>query len=359
MEERMIRVATTHGDTNGIGYEEILKTFEDSAMLELCTPIIYGSPKAATYHRNALQLQTQFSVINHASEARDGRLNLLSTYDGEVKVELGKPTPESSDAAHKALQRAKEDLKEGLYDVLVQAPIIPSTKPDLEDKSLLVLFAEDIRIALVTSRLPIKQVAQSITQERIIDKGRIFQKSLRRDFRISSPRIAVLALNPQPGAEEQDIIKPAIEALEKDGIQAFGPFIAEDFFGNDMQYNFDGILAMYDDQGYVPFKTLATEYGVKMKTGFPFVITTPDHDPCFEQAGKGTADPASMRHAIYAAIDIFRNRMDYDAPLSNPLPKLYHEKREDGDKARFAIRREDKKQQPKEAPVTPPVKDNR
>ena len=151
----------------------------------------------------------------------------------------------------------------------------------------------------------------------------------------------MLALNPQPGAEEENIIGPALKTVEEAGIQAYGPFTADDFFGNGLQNNFDGILAMYDDQGNVPFKTLATEYGVKMKAGFPFVITTPDHDPCFDIAGKGIANPASLRHAIYAAIDIFRNRIHYDEPLANPLPKLYHEKREDGDKARFAIKAKD------------------
>ena len=352
MEDRKIRVAITHGDTNGTGYEEILKAFEDPVMLELCTPIIYGNPKVAAYHRNALQLTTPFSIINQASDARDGRLNLLAAFDEEVKVDFGSPTPESADAAHKALQRAKEDLKAGLYDVLVQAPTVPSSKPDLEDHSLLVLFADEIRIALVTCRLPIKQVAENISKEKVVEKGRLFFKSLRRDFRISSPRIAVLALNPQLGAEEQNIIKPAIETLESEGIQAFGPFVADEFFGNGIPYSFDGILAMYDNQGNVPFKTLATEFGVKMKTGFPFVITTPDHDPCFEQAGKGIADPASMRHAIYAAIDIYRNRTDYDEPLANPLPKLYREKREDGDKVRFTVRPKDSAKPKTDTPPT-------
>ena len=335
MEERKVRVAITHGDTNGIGYEIILKAFEDPMMLELCTPIIYGSPKVATYHRNAMKLSTQFSNISKAEDARDGRLNLLATFDDEVKVELGTPTPESAEAARKALQRAKEDLKQNLYDVLVQAPVVSSNTPDREDRSLLVLFADDIRIALVTNHLPLKEVAQSISQEKIIEKATLFHTSLKRDFRINNPRIAVLALNPQPGTEESDIIKPAIEALEKKSIQAYGPFTADDFFGQQMIYGFDGILAMYDDQGNVPFKTLATEFGVKMKTGFPFVITTPDHGPAFDIAGKGEADPASLRHAIYAAIDIFRNRKDYDDPQKNPLPKLYHEKREDGEKVRF------------------------
>ena len=335
MEENKIRVAITHGDTNGIGYEIILKAFEDPMMLELCTPIIYGSPKVATYHRNAMKLETPFSIIAKAEDAREGKLNLLATFDDEVKVDLGTPTPESADAARKALQRAKEDLKQGLYDVLVQAPVVSSGTPDREDRSLLVMFADDIRIALVTNRLPLKEVAQSITQESIIQKATLFHTSLKRDFRINNPRMAVLALNPQPGTEEKEIIQPAIEALEKNSIQAYGPYTADDFFGQRLQDNFDGILAMYDDQGNVPFKTLAMEFGVKMKTGFPFVITTPDHGPAFDIAGKGEADPASLRHAIYAAIDIFRNRKNYDDPLKNPLPKLYHEKKEEGDKVRF------------------------
>lgn len=337
MEERNIRVAITHGDTNGIGYEVILKTFEDPTMLELCTPIIYGSPKVATYHRNALKLETPFSIITRAEEAHEGKLNMLTTFDEEVKVELGIPTPESAEAARKAIQRAKEDLKARLYDVLIQAPVVSSNKPDREDRSLLVMFSGDIRIALATNRLPIKEVAQSITQESIVEKATLFHTSLKRDFRVQNPRIAILALNPQPGMEEQEIIKPAIATLEGKSIQAYGPFTADDFFGQKLQYEYDGILAMYDDQGNVPFKTLATEYGVKMKTGFPFVITTPDHGPAFDIAGQGIADPASLRHAIYAAIDIFRNRKYYDDPLKHPLPKLYHEKREDGEKARFTI----------------------
>ena len=335
MEENKIRVAITHGDTNGIGYEIILKAFEDPMMLELCTPIIYGSPKVATYHRNAMKIETPFTIIAKAEEAREGKLNLLATFEDEVKVDLGTPTPESADAARKALQRAKEDLKQGLYDVLVQAPVVSSGTPDREDRSLLVMFANDIRIALVTNRLPLKEVAQSISQEKIIEKATLFHTSLMRDFRINNPRIAVLALNPQPGTEETDVIKPAIEALESKGIQTYGPYTADDFFGQHLQDSFDGILAMYDDQGNVPFKTLATEFGVKMKTGFPFVITTPDHGPAFDIAGKGEADPASLRHAIYAAIDIFRNRIEYDDPRKNPLPKLYHEKKEEGDKVRF------------------------
>ena len=350
MENRKIRVAITHGDTNGIGYEIILKAFEDVGMLELCTPIIYGNPKIATYHRNALQLETPFTIIKNAEDARPDKLNMLATFDDEVKVELGAPTPESAEAARKALQRAKEDLKNGLYDVLVQAPVVSSNTPDLDDKSLLIMFANDIRIALATNHLPLKDVATSITSDKLVEKCRLLHTSLKRDFRINNPRIAVLALNPQLGAEEENIISPALKTVEEAGIQAYGPFTADDFFGNGMQHSFDGILAMYDDQGNVPFKTLAHEFGVKMKAGFPFVITTPDQDPSFDIAGKGIADPVSLRHAIYAAIDIFRNRAHYDEPLANPLPKLYHEKREDSEKARFAVKAKDQFKREDSAP---------
>ena len=338
MEERKIRVAITHGDTNGIGYEVILKTFEDPTMFDLCTPIVYGSPKVASYHRKALSLETQYSVIDKAEDARDGRLNLIAAFDEEVKVELGTPTEESDSAARKAIARAKEDLQKGLYDVLVQAPMRSAANPGKEDKSLTMMVTDLVRIGLVTTHLPLKEVPAAVTVEKVVDKATIFHASLRRDFRISNPRIALLALNPQPGTEEENVIKPAVEQLEKQGIQAFGPYVADDFFGQQMYYEFDGVLAMYDDQGLVPFKTLAIDYGVKLKAGISAICTTPDHGPAFDIAGKGHADPSSLRHAIFTAVDMFRFREDYDRPMAHPLPKLYHEKREDGEKARFAVR---------------------
>ena len=343
MEERKIRVAITHGDTNGIGYEVILKAFEDPTMLELCTPIVYGSPKVASYHRKALGLETQFLIVDKAEDARDGRLNLLTTFDEEVKVEFGTPTDESDTAARKAVARAKEDLQKGLYDVLVQAPMRSNANPGKEDKSLTMMVSDLVRIGLVTTHLPLKDVPGAVTVEKIVDKAAIFFASIRRDFRISNPRIALLALNPQLGSEEETIIKPAIEQLEKQGIQAFGPYVADDYFGEKMYYDFDGVLAMYDDQGLVPFKTLAVDGGVKLKAGISAICTTPDHGPAFDIAGKGVADEQSMRQAIYTAIDMYRHRIDYDEPLAHPLPKLYHEKREDGEKARFAVRTPQKK----------------
>lgn len=351
MEERKIRVAITHGDTNGIGYETILKAFEDPMMLELCTPIIYGSPKVAAFHRKALHLETQYNIINSAEEAHDGRLNLLATFDDDVKVEFGQPTDESAEAARKAMARAKEDLIKHLYDVLVTAPVKPANTQPKEDKSLTVMVSEVVRIGLVTTHLPLKDVPAAITVEKVSDKARIFHQSLKRDFRISSPRIAILALNPQEGTEEKDVIRPAIAALEKEGIQAFGPFVADQFFGDNLYEQFDGVLAMYDDQGSVPFKTLAQEYGVKLKAGISAIVTTPDQDPSFDIAGKGVADEHALRQAVYTAIDMYRHRIEYDEPMGNPLPKLYHEKREDVEKIRFAIpkpkeqfKREDRKQ---------------
>ncbi len=351
MENKKIRVAITHGDTNGIGYETILKAFEDPMMLELCTPIIYGSPKVAAFHRKALHLETQYNIINSAEEAHDGRLNLLATFDDDVKVEFGQPTDESAEAARKAMARAKEDLIKHLYDVLVTAPVKPANTQPKEDKSLTVMVSEVVRIGLVTTHLPLKDVPAAITVEKVSDKARIFHQSLKRDFRISSPRIAILALNPQEGTEEKDVIRPAIAALEKEGIQAFGPFVADQFFGDNLYEQFDGVLAMYDDQGSVPFKTLAQEYGVKLKAGISAIVTTPDQDPSFDIAGKGVADEHALRQAVYTAIDMYRHRIEYDEPMGNPLPKLYHEKREDVEKIRFAIpkpkeqfKREDRKQ---------------
>ena len=359
MEEKKIRVAITQGDTNGVGYEVILKAFADSAILELCTPIIYGSSKIAAYHKKTLNLETNFTIINKAEDVRDGRINLLECIDNEVKVELGQPSTEAGQAAFSALDRAMTDYRKGLYDVLVTAPINKATiqSPGFKfpghteyietslgegKKALMILMNDVLRVALVTTHLPIKDIAKAITKEAIIEKATIFHQSLRRDFRISCPRIAVLSLNPHAGdngllgAEEKDIIQPAIEQLAENGIQAFGPYPADGFFGSGNFNYFDGVLAMYHDQGLAPFKTIALDNGVNYTAGLPIVRTSPDHGTAYDIAGQGKADENSLRQAIYTAIDIFRNRRNYDEPLQNPLPKLFHEKREDGNRARFA-----------------------
>ena len=358
MGNRKIRVAITHGDTNGVGYEVIFKTFAEPAMLDICTPIIYGSPKVAAYHRNALGIQANFTIINSAEEAHNGKLNLLPTFDEEVKVELGNSSKEAGAAALKALERAMEDYRNGLFDVLVTAPINKnSIQGDgfhfcghteyLEEragegkKSLMILLNEVMRVALVTTHLPIKDVAKAVTKERIVEKATIFNESLKRDFRISNPRIAVLALNPHAGdagllgAEEQDIIMPAVKELSDNGIRAFGPYAADGFFARGGYEAFDGVLAMYHDQGLAPFKALDRGDGVNFTAGLPIVRTSPDHGTAYEIAGKNKADERSFRQAVYLAIDVFRNRAEYDEPFANPLEKLYHEKRDDSEKIRF------------------------
>lgn len=352
-QERSPRVAITHGDTNGVGYELILKTFEDTAMLELCTPVIYGSPKVATFHRKVLDLQTQFSIISNADEAKENRLNMLTTFDEEIKVDLGQPSEEATEAARKALKRAMVDVQQGRADILVMGP---DNLPDFlskEPEVLKVRIAEDLRVALITNKLAIKDVPEAITKQKIVEKGKILHTCLRRDLRISTPRIAVLALNPPTGNEnepwgdeEKNIIIPAIDELEQAGIQAFGPYAADTFFGNGDYTKFDAVLAMYHDQGMAPLKTIARDNSVILVTGMPFVCTCPDTGVEYEHAGKHEADETSMRHAIYMGIDVLRNRQHYDEPMGNPLPKLYKEKRDDSEKVRFAIPKA--KEQPKE-----------
>lgn len=360
MENRKIRVAITHGDTNGIGYEVILKAFEDPMMLDLCTPIIYGSPKAAAYHRKAIGIEISTNIISNAKDAADGKLNLLTTFEEEVKIEFGKPSADAGKAALTSLEKAMDDFEAGLYDVLVTAPINKKNiqsenfrfcghteyieaKVGNGDKSLMILMSGNLRVALVTTHLAIKDIATAITKEKIVEKATILHRSLKRDFRISNPRIAVLALNPHAGdggllgTEEQDIIIPALNTLEGNNIEVFGPYAADGFFGNGTYRLFDGVLAMYHDQGLAPFKTLALEEGVNYTAGLPIVRTSPDHGTAYDIAGKNKADCNSLRQAIYTAIDIFRNRQDYDEATANPLKKLYHERREEGEKVRYNV----------------------
>lgn len=361
MGNKKIRIAITHGDTNGIGYEVIFKTFSEPAMLELCTPIIYGSPKVAAYHRNALGMDASFTIISRAEDAADDRINLLTVFDEEIKVELGHPSKDAGTAALKALECAVRDYKAGLFDVLVTAPINKNNiqgegfnfcghteyieeRAGEGSKSLMILFENSLRVALLTTHLPVKDIAAAVTKERIKEKATIFFNSLKRDFRVANPRIAVLGLNPHAGddgllgTEEKDIIAPAIEELSAEGVNVFGPYPADGFFGNGSYRAFDGILAMYHDQGLAPFKALSAGCSVNYTAGLPVVRTSPGHGTAYDIAGKGVADASSFRNAIYAAIDIFRNRNGYDEPLQNPLKKLYHERKDDSDKVRFAVK---------------------
>ena len=358
MEQNKIRVGITHGDVNGIGYEVILKAFEDPTMLELCTPIIYGSPKIMTYHRKALELETSFTIINSASEAVNGKLNVINCCDDEVKVELGKPNKESGKAAFDALEKAMTEYKKGLFDVLVTAPIhkqmiqsesftFPGHTEYIEQsvgdgaEALMILTNESLRVALATAHIPVSKIATTLTQELIEKKLTLFNHSLKSDFGIGAPRIAVLALNPHAGdggvigSEEATLITPAIKAMREQGILCYGPFPADGFMGSGAFSHFDGVLAMYHDQGLTPFKVLAMENGVNFTAGLPIVRTSPDHGTAFDIAGKNKATADSFRQAIYMAIDIFRNRKQDAEAHRNPLRKLYFEKRDDSDKLKL------------------------
>lgn len=277
MEDNKIRIGITQGDINGVGYEVILKTFEDPMMLELCTPIIYGSPKVAAYHRKSLDLSTNFSIVNSASEAMPDKLSVVNCTDDEVKVEFSKADPEAGKAALSALEKAIEEYREGLIDAIVTAPINKHTIQSEEfsfpghteyieerlgdgEKALMILMKGDFRVALVTGHIPIAQVASTITKELIEEKLEIFNRSLKQDFGIGAPRIAVLALNPHAGdggllgMEEQEIIIPAIQEMAAKGVLCFGPYPADGFMGSGNLSHFDGVLAMYHDQGLAPLK---------------------------------------------------------------------------------------------------------
>jgi 4-hydroxythreonine-4-phosphate dehydrogenase len=350
-----IKVGITHGDVNGIGYEIILKTFGNPMMFEFCTPILYGSPKVAAYHRKAVDSQTNFNVVNSAAEAVLDRLNLVNCCTEDVKVELGIPTEESGNAAYLALDRAVKEYRQGMFDVLVTAPINKKCihsdnfnftghteyiESELGEgsKALMILINRVMRVALVTIHEPISKIASLLNKELIKSKISVLQHSLKTDFNIEIPRIAVLALNPHAsddglmGDEEEKIIKPAINECQDEGIHCFGPFPADGFFGNKDYRCFDAVLAMYHDQGLIPFKTLDMDCGVNFTAGLPVVRTSPDHGTAYDISGKGIANEQSMRQAIFTAIDIIRSRRNEAEISANPLSKLFFDRRDDSDK---------------------------
>lgn len=360
MEERKIRVGITHGDINGVGYEVILKAFSDPTMLELCTPIIYGSPKVAAYHRKAMDIQTTFSIVNSRADIQDGRLNILNCTEDELKVELTKPTAEAGKAALSALEKALQDYREGVFDVLVTAPInkhtiqsdtfhFPGHTEYIEErvgkgeKALMILLKDDFRVALVTGHIPVSEISRTLTKELIMEKMAIFHRSLKQDFGIDSPRIAVLSLNPHAGdegligTEEQIVIIPAMQEMMAKGVLCFGPYPADGFMGSGNYAHFDGILAMYHDQGLAPFKALAMDEGVNFTAGLPIVRTSPAHGTAYDIAGQGIASEDSFRQAIYVALDVFRNRQIEREINARPLRKQYYEKRDDSDKLKLDI----------------------
>ncbi|MDE7111819.1 MAG: 4-hydroxythreonine-4-phosphate dehydrogenase PdxA [Muribaculaceae bacterium] len=352
MEETKIKVGITHGDINGVGYEVILKAFEDSQIFDLCTPVVYGSLKLASHYRKLLNLASlPYQRVDSGAQAKEGMLNFINVIGEEVSAEPGKPTEVAGAAALAALERATEELKSGAIDCLVTAPINKSNiqGPDfrfaghteyLQDRlggdndRALMIMADNrgLRVALVTTHLPLKDVASALTVESIATKIQDFHTSLMRDFGIHAPRIAVLSLNPHNGDdgllgnEEKDMIVPAIEEMRKNRIQVYGPYPADGFFGANHQSKFDGVLAMYHDQGLTPFKALSGSEGVNFTAGLPYVRTSPDHGTAFDIAGKGEADAQSMRSAIYMAIDALRSRRNHSEAFANPLRKLYQDR---------------------------------
>ena len=351
--DRKIRVGITHGDVNGIGYEVILKTLSEPLISEMCTPVLYGSSKIAAYYRKGMELENvPFNLVQDAADIKYGANNLVEVLDVDFKVEPGVESPAAGKAALQSLERAVADLKNGLIDVIVTAPInkyaiqsdefnFPGHTEYLEQafgdgrKALMILFNDVVKVALVTTHLPLVKVPEAITKEAILEKLQIFNHTLIKDFGLEKPRIAVLALNPHAGDngllgdEEQNIIAPAIEEAYSKKICCFGPYAADGFFGSDQFKHFDGILAMYHDQGLAPFKSLAMNTGVNFTAGLGFIRTSPDHGTGFDIAGKGEASEESFREAMYQAIDIFRRRMDFYKSHRNPLRKQYFDKSND------------------------------
>lgn len=352
-ENRKIRVGITHGDINGIGYEVILKALEDSRMLEICTPIIYGSAKIAAYYRKQLNIpQFAMSQVSKASEARDGACSIINVVGEDTAIEPGKSTQVAGKAAFVALEQATLDLRNGDIDALVTAPInkdniqsdtftFPGHTEYLEaalgdgNKALMILCNENVRVALVTTHLPLAQIPSAITKEAIVEKLEAFNTSLKNDFGIDHPRIAVLSLNPHAGEngllgkEEQEIITPALVEGRERKIQCYGPYAADGLFGSGLYSRFDGVLAMYHDQGLAPFKTIAMETGVNYTAGLQYVRTSPDHGTGYDIAGKGVASEESMRQAIYHAIDVVRCRRNEAYIHRHPLRKQYFDRGKD------------------------------
>lgn len=340
---RPVRVGITHGDINGIGYEIIMKALADEAFTELCTPVVFGSPKLFSFYRKALGINDfYYRQISSAENAVDGEINVVNISNEDFKVTPGQPSQEAGAAALLSLEYGVQAVLAGDVDVLVTAPIDKHTiqsdkfrfaghteylceKAGEGSRSLMILFADSLRVALATTHLPISEVAAAISKDRIVEIVKLFDASLRADFACERPKIALLSLNPHCGddgllgTEEADIIAPAIEECLNEGILAFGPYSADGLFAGNGLNAFDGIVAMYHDQGLTPFKALARDKGVNFTAGLPFVRTSPDHGTAYDIAGKGVADAVSMREAIYQAIDIFRRRTTFEAASANPL----------------------------------------
>lgn len=350
-EIKNINVGITIGDINGIGPEIILKSLYDRRILTSITPIIYGSDKVLAHYKKKIGLDdVSINNIKDASLAKKNKLNVVNVSSDPVDVQEGQELVSAGKIAVLALEKAAKDISTGEIDVIVTAPISKSVCQNagfdfpghteyfssLSNgvEALMLLSSSIMRIALVTAHVALKDVSQNISKEKIINKATTFDQSLRKDFGIRKPKIAILSLNPHSGEdgkmgnEEKDIILPAIKELNEKGVLAFGPFPSDGFFGSEARKDFDGILSMYHDQGLTVFKALSFDEGVNYTSGLPIVRTSPDHGTAFDIAGKGVASETSMRNAIYLAIDVYKSRMSHKESLRNSLevrpPKEKH-----------------------------------
>ncbi len=338
-------IGLTCGDINGIGLELIIKTISDARILEICTPVIFASAKVLNFYRKGLpEINFNFSTIKDAGHINHKQVNLYNCWDDEVSVTPGQLTETGGKYAVQSLVIAAEALKEGRIDGLVTAPIHKKNTQSEEfnftghtpyfknlygvDDVVMFMVAENMKVGLVTEHVAVKDIAQNITKEAILSKLNIINQSLKKDFGITKPKIAVLGLNPHAGdegligAEEESIIKPAIKEAKHKDIFCFGPYPADAFFARGQHEKFDAVLAMYHDQGLIPFKSLANGEGINFTAGLEGIRTSPDHGVAFDIAGKNIADEASFREAIFKTIDIINARKEYAAQYKNPLKKI-------------------------------------
>ncbi|CAM1346010.1 4-hydroxythreonine-4-phosphate dehydrogenase PdxA [Tenacibaculum crassostreae] len=335
-----IIVGISVGDINGIGIEVILKTFEDKRMLEFCTPVLFASNKLISYHKKALNLNNNIHGITSINKLVYGKINLLNAWKEEAKIDLGKTTEDGGKFAFKSLEAAVFALKNNSIDTLLTAPINKENiqsedfkfpghteylEENLDGKSLMILMTDELRIGLITGHIPVSKVAETITPDLIKSKVEIMYNSLVQDFNINKPKIAVLGLNPHCGdngiigTEDDEIIRPTIAEIKESGKLVFGPYAADGFFGSKTYKQFDGVLAMYHDQGLAPFKALSFGNGVNFTAGLNKVRTSPDHGTGFDIAGKNKANATSFTEALFTSLQIFKNRKEHQKLTKNAL----------------------------------------
>lgn len=341
-ESEKIKLGISIGDLNGIGCEVVLKTFEDARMLDFCTPIIFASNKVISFQKTELNLEINYNGIHDIAKALDGKINVMNIWRENPNTEFGKATPEGGKLAIESLKAAVTALKNNEIDMLVTAPINKNNiqaedfkfpghtnylAQELEGESLMFMVTDTLRVGLLTDHLAVKDVAAAITPALVRNKIAIMERSLKADFGIGKPKIALLGINPHSGdngtigKEDEEILKPVIHELADAGHLVFGPYAADSFFGSDAYKKFDAILAAYHDQGLIPFKTLSFGKGVNFTAGLNKVRTSPDHGTAYEIAGKGEADHNSFKEAVFMALHIFKNRAEYKELTDNPLQK--------------------------------------